>query len=161
MERFEIGFLHPGSMGISLAASAQNSGHTAHWASVGRSPATRTRAEAYNLSDAQDLEHLVPRCQALVSICPPHAAEHVARQVMQHGFKGLYVDANAISPQKARRIEAIVESGSAGFVDGGVIGGPAWEPERTWLYLSGRRANEVTAFFSRSSRPRTNRGGYM
>ena len=35
------------------------------------------------------------------------------------------------------------------FVDGGVIGGPAWEkPNRTWLYLSGKGAQLVAACLS-------------
>ena len=34
------------------------------------------------------------------------------------------------------------------FVDGGVIGGPAWKPKETWLYLSGDRAHEMAACFS-------------
>ena len=33
------------------------------------------------------------------------------------------------------------------FVDGGIVGGPAWEPGQTWLYLSGPRAAEVAACF--------------
>jgi 3-hydroxyisobutyrate dehydrogenase-like beta-hydroxyacid dehydrogenase len=148
MPNSDIGFLHPGSMGISLAASALNSGNMAYWASAGRSQATRARAESHGLTDAGDLEQLVRTCQVLVSICPPHAAEEVAQEVMSHGFQGLYVDANAISPQKACRIEEIVVSGGAGFVDGGVIGGPAWEPGRTWLYLSGQLAEKTAAVFS-------------
>ncbi len=147
MSDHDIGFLHPGAMGISLAASAQNSGCTAHWASAGRSPATRARAAAHRLSDEVELPILVRRCRTLVSICPPHAAEQVARQIAGLEFDGLYVDANAISPHKARLIEQIVTGGGADFVDGGVIGGPAWEPGRTWLYLSGPRAAHAADFF--------------
>ena len=40
MNKIHIGFLHPGAMGISLAATAQNTGHTAYWVSQGRSPDT-------------------------------------------------------------------------------------------------------------------------
>jgi len=36
----------------------------------------------------------------------------------------------------------------AAFVDGGIIGGPAWEPKRTWLYLSGEQAQGAAALFS-------------
>ena len=35
------------------------------------------------------------------------------------------------------------------FVDGGIIGSPAWTPKETWLYLSGERANEIAACFSK------------
>jgi 3-hydroxyisobutyrate dehydrogenase-like beta-hydroxyacid dehydrogenase len=34
------------------------------------------------------------------------------------------------------------------FVDGGIIGEPAWEKGRTWLYLSGTEAERVAKCFS-------------
>ena len=40
-----LGILHPGEMGITVAGAAQNTGHIVHWASEGRSPQTRERAE--------------------------------------------------------------------------------------------------------------------
>ena len=148
MTKQNIGILHPGNMGISIAASAQNSWHTVYWASEGRSPQTRERAERFGLLDACTLGKLCETCSVIVSVCPPHAAEGVANQVLAHSFKGLYLDANAISPQRAKRIgQAIVEA-DATFVDGGIIGGPAWEPGRTWLYLSGRNAEVAASCFS-------------
>ena len=33
------------------------------------------------------------------------------------------------------------------FVDGGIIGGPAWQPNSTWLHLSGVGAEQVAALF--------------
>lgn len=144
----KVGILHPGEMGISVAASAQNSGNIVFWASEGRSLQTRERAQRYSLVDAQSLEKLCETCSILVSVCPPHAAEEVAKQVVANSFKGLYVDVNAISPQRAIRIgKAMAECGAA-FVDGGIIGGPAWEVNTTWLYLSGRKAARVANCFS-------------
>jgi 3-hydroxyisobutyrate dehydrogenase-like beta-hydroxyacid dehydrogenase len=58
------------------------------------------------------------------------------------------VDANAIAPARAVRIGALLERAGAAFVDGGIIGGPAWQPGKTWLCLSGPRAAEVAACFS-------------
>jgi len=77
-----IGFLHPGDMGISIAASAQNAGNEVYWASVGRSPDTQARAAKYGLRDAHTLEQLCDECAIIVSVCPPHAAEEVAQQVL-------------------------------------------------------------------------------
>ena len=132
-----MGILHPGAMGISVAASALRSGHQVCYASEGRSDATRARAAEHNLHDLKTLRAMCAECSIIISVCPPHAAEDVAQQVIQHGFKGLYVDANAISPQKAIRIGEMLTSTSITFVDGGIIGGPAWTPGETWLYLSG------------------------
>jgi 3-hydroxyisobutyrate dehydrogenase-like beta-hydroxyacid dehydrogenase len=62
------------------------------------------------------------------------------------GFKGLYLDANAISPQRAVGIGEKLESAGIRFVDGGIIGGPAWEPG-TVLYISGAEAHRIADCF--------------
>jgi 3-hydroxyisobutyrate dehydrogenase-like beta-hydroxyacid dehydrogenase len=144
----KIGFLHPGAMGISLAASAQNSGHTALWASEGRGADTQARAESRSLTDAGTLDALCAACTVIVSICPPHAAEEVAANVLARGFRGIYLDANAISPARTQRIAAQMEAAGAAFVDGSVIGGPAWTPGATWLYLAGPRAADMAGYFA-------------
>ncbi len=143
-----IGIIHPGEMGISLAASAQRSGHHVYWASEGRSAATADRATQFGLRDTQTLANLCAECSVLVSVCPPHAAEAVAHQAVEHGFTGLYVDANAIAPQRVVRMSHTLTGAGATFVDGGIIGGPAWEPGSTWLYLSGPQAQDAAACFS-------------
>jgi 3-hydroxyisobutyrate dehydrogenase-like beta-hydroxyacid dehydrogenase len=143
-----VGFLHPGQMGASMAASAQNSGCTVYWVSAGRSRQTRERAEAHKLVDAGTLAELCRTCSVIVSICPPEAAEAVAAEVAACAFAGIYLDANAIAPQKALRIGHLVEASGATFVDGSVIGGPAWQEGSTWLYLSGSAAPRVAACFA-------------
>ncbi len=148
MTSLHIGFLHPGNMGVSLAASAQNSGHVAYWASEGRSEATHARAEAHNLVDAGTLQTLCQTCSVIVSICPPHAAEDIATDVVACGFQGLYIDANAISPGRTLRIAAAMAAVGATFVDGSITGGPAWEPGRTWLHLAGPEAERAVACFA-------------
>jgi 3-hydroxyisobutyrate dehydrogenase-like beta-hydroxyacid dehydrogenase len=143
-----IGILHPGEMGVSIAASAKNGGHNVYWASEGRGSKTRERAEHVGLQDAGTLAALCRMCQAIVSVCPPHAAEEVAEEVLAQGYTGLYLDANAISPQRAARIGERMAAAGASFVDGGIVGGPAWQPDSTWLYLSGPRAAEAEALFA-------------
>ena len=143
-----IGILHPGEMGISLAVCAQQSRHALHWASEGRSAATHNRAAQFQLRDVRTVANLCAECSVVVSVCPPHAAETVAHQVVASGFTGLYLDANAISPQRAMQIGEAMGKVGISFVDGGIIGGPAWEPDKTWLYLSGPRADDIVACFS-------------
>lgn len=142
-----IGILHPGTMGVSIAASALNSGHTVFWASENRSSETRARAERHHLQDLTTLAELCARSETLVCVCPPHAAEEVARSVAEQSFSGIYLDANAISPQRAIRISEMLSKAGSSFVDGSIIGGPAWEPHSTWLYLSGPLAAEVAVCF--------------
>jgi 3-hydroxyisobutyrate dehydrogenase-like beta-hydroxyacid dehydrogenase len=147
MQKPRLGILHPGNMGISVAASAQESGCEVYWASAGRSAQTLQHAERFRLHDASTVAKLCAACSVVVSVCPPHAAEDVAEQVAACGFSGLYLDANAISPQRTVRIGETLEAAGASFVDGGIVGGPAWEPGQTWLYLSGERADEVAVCF--------------
>jgi 3-hydroxyisobutyrate dehydrogenase-like beta-hydroxyacid dehydrogenase len=143
-----LGILHPGQMGISVAASAKNSGCTVYWVGAGRSNQSHARAEQQGLRDAGDLATLVRQSEIIVSVCPPHAAEEVAAEVVDVGFQGIYVDANAISPQRATNIATQITAGGASFVDGGIVGGPAWKPGTTWLYLSGPAAEEAATAFA-------------
>ena len=148
MNKHTIGFLHPGEMGISLAATARNSGRQACWASHGRSAATRERAEKHGLADMETLQQLCNNCEVVISVCPPRAAETVANEVLQCGYRGIYLDANAIAPERAQRIAKNMESAGVTFIDGGIIGPPAWKPGTTWLYLSGADAHQVVNCFA-------------
>jgi 3-hydroxyisobutyrate dehydrogenase-like beta-hydroxyacid dehydrogenase len=148
MKPQRIGILHPGEMGISIAASAKNSGNEVYWASEGRGPATRDRAAKFELRDARTLTELCAQCSIILSVCPPHAAESVADQVVGTGFSGLYVEANAIAPQRTIKIGERMSAAGVSFVDGGIIGLPAWKPGATCLYLSGPRAAEIAGRFA-------------
>ncbi|HET7128219.1 MAG TPA: DUF1932 domain-containing protein [Gaiellaceae bacterium] len=111
------------------------------WASGGRSDATRARAVAFR--DVESVDALVAEADVILSICPPHAAAEVARACA--GFAGIYVDANAISPQRAQEVAAL----QSRFVDGGIVGGPPTEAGTT-LYLSGDDAHTIAALFAGS-----------
>lgn len=139
----EVGFLHPGLMGETLAGACNE---TALWASDGRSDASKARAEANGLADVGTVAEMSGRADVIVSICPPAAAETVAEQVAAAGFAGLYVDANAISPATARRISERFDR----YVDGSVIGPPAHKAGTTRLYLSGDEAASVAELWTNS-----------
>ena len=135
-------------MGVSLAASAINSGHQALWTSEGRSTNTRKRAEDHLLTEVSTLGELCDACEVMVSVCPPAFALKVAEEVRNCGFREIYLDANAISPRHALDIQSTMESAGIRFVDGGIIGGPAWQKDSTYLYLSGEYAEEAADLFS-------------
>lgn len=140
-----IGFLHPGAMGVTLAANAAGE---RLWAGAGRSAATAARAASAGLVDAGDLDGLCRRSDLVVSICPPAAAEEVAGAVAATGFAGRYLDANAIAPATSRRIASLFGDR---YLDGGVIGPPAERPGTTRLYLAGPGAAEVAALWAGSA----------
>jgi 3-hydroxyisobutyrate dehydrogenase-like beta-hydroxyacid dehydrogenase len=93
---------------------------------------------------------LAAQADVIVSVVPPHGAVEVARRVAGTGFGGVYVDANAISPDTAREVARIVTAGGASYVDGGIIGTPPVVPGFIRLYLSGARAVPVERLFAGS-----------
>jgi 3-hydroxyisobutyrate dehydrogenase-like beta-hydroxyacid dehydrogenase len=138
-----VGILHPGEMGTALAEALRERGHDVLWASSGRSEATRRRAEAAGLIDVESAQALAERSDVILSVCPPHAANEVARS--SRGTAGVFVDANAIAPATVRVIAA--EHGTSNFVDGGIIGPPPRRSGTTRLYVSGARAAIVAELF--------------
>ena len=120
-------------MGAAVGASVRGD---VLWASRGRSEATTRRAAAF--ADVESVEELVRRSDAILSICPPVIAEETAERVFGLGFDGIYIDANAISPARMRRI------GTFGprVVDASIIAATGIN-----LYLAGEDAAEVAALF--------------
>lgn len=149
MNEMNVGILHPGSMGISLAATANNSGFKPYWVPSDRSEATLKRAMEHTLLPAASLAELSAKCPRIISVCPPHAAVEVAQAVAASGFQGLYADVNAIAPAKSIEIGHFLNERGIQYVDGGIVGGPAWEPDSTWLYLSGGAASDIAEIFSK------------
>src|SRR6516165_5112444 len=78
-----------------------------------------------------DERALLSGADYVLSILPPDQAEGLAARLapalQSLPVKPVYVDCNAVSPQTAARIAAIVEPTGAAFVDGGIIGGPPRE----------------------------------
>lgn len=149
MTQIRLGILHPGEMGISIAASAQDARHTVFWVSAGRSEETIDRAKQFKLIDAKNVANLCEECEIIISVCPPQAADDVANQVVEHNFSGLYVEANAISPQRSENIGKAMTSAGISYVDGGIIGPPAWRSGATCLYLCGEDAEHVSRLFEK------------
>ena len=139
--------LHPGEMGASVAAAAISSGHRVLWVSEGRSEATEQRALFLELEDVRTLS-AINESDIVFSICPPNAAIQMAKDVAETKFKGLYVDANAGSPEKKLLINELLKSQNIDFVDGGIIGPPANSEGSTRLYVSGERCREIETIFT-------------
>ena len=115
-----VGLLHPGEMGAALGAALARRGVTVVWASEDRSNATSERATTAGLEDVGSIRQLAHRSDVIVSVCPPHAAADVAESVA--GFRGIFVDANAIAPETVLVKEALMimtraKSGSLSVVN--------------------------------------------
>ncbi|MEU3522184.1 DUF1932 domain-containing protein [Streptomyces sp. NPDC006654] len=136
MDQPTVGILHPGSMGAAVAACAAANAASVLWCTAGRSPATVARAQHFGLTGVATLAELLDRSDIVISLCPPAAAEDLARDVAAHAFTGVYVEANAINPERAARIADLLGT-TAAVVDGGVIGSPPVDGKSPTLYLSG------------------------
>jgi hypothetical protein len=132
-ERSTVGLLFPGQMGAAVGNAARAD---VVWASEGRSNATRQRAVAFE--DVGSVEELVRSSQLILSICPPAIAEEVAEQVFGLGFEGVYVEANAITPERMRRIGRL----GARVVDGSILAASGIN-----LYLAGEESEAVAGLF--------------
>jgi hypothetical protein len=118
-------------VGVAAAAKAD-----VLWASDGRSEATARRSAAFR--DVGSVAALVDASDVVLSICPPAIAEEVAEHVFAFGFDGTYVEANAITPERMRRIATLGER----VVDGSIVASKGIH-----LYLAGPGAEQVTELF--------------
>jgi 3-hydroxyisobutyrate dehydrogenase-like beta-hydroxyacid dehydrogenase len=141
-----VGLVHPGRMGAAVGRELAGAGTRVVWCAAGRSEATARRAREAGLEPVPDLAALAAASDLVVSLCPPAAAEEVAAAVAATGFDGVFVEANAISPARTRRIASLFGA----VLDGCVIGPPPSPSTGARLYLSGepRRAAEVAALFT-------------
>nr|WSY55177.1 DUF1932 domain-containing protein [Streptomyces sp. NBC_00886] len=129
--------LHPGAMGAKVGGQAARTGTRVLYVSAGRSPASLERAREAGLEAAESLESALAASDLVLSVCPPQAAEDVAHEVLAHSFRGVFVEANAISPDRTRRIAAACAERGAVMVDGSIVGGPPGPDSAPRLYLSG------------------------
>ncbi|MEU7649886.1 NAD(P)-dependent oxidoreductase [Streptomyces huasconensis] len=136
MDQPTVGILHPGSMGAAVAACAATNAAAVLWCENERSTASVERADRFGLTAVATLAELLDRSDIVISLCPPAAAEDLACDVAGHRFAGVYVEANAINPERAQRIAALLEP-DATVVDGGVVGSPPVRGKSPTLYLSG------------------------
>lgn len=135
-----IAVIAPGAMGSAIGARLVEHGARVLTALAGRSAASRARAEAAGLVDA-DLADLAA-ADILLSIVPPADAEALAHRLASvltaARRKPVYIDANAVSPDTVGRIAGIVAATGAPFLDGAILGLPP-KPGSTGprVYVSG------------------------
>ena len=145
MAQQTIAILSPGDMGGGVGAALSRHGHDVVTCVVGRSQATRARAERLGFRLAADLDSLLAEADLVLSILPPEAATGLARDVAaamrRSGSAPPYADCNAVSPETACAMGTLFEGTGAPFIDGGIIGwAPRPEVPPTRFYVSGEAA---------------------
>ena len=131
-------------MGVTVGMALAASGHRVHWASEGRSPSTAKRAEGAGFTDQAALPHLAKQVEGIISVCPPEAALEVAKRIAGTGFSGLYMDANAVSPETGARLADLL---GERYIACGIAGPPAHSSGSTRFFLSGPHAAEAAHWF--------------
>jgi len=142
-----IALISPGAMGSALSAALSAAGHQLFTSLAGRSAASRARAEAAGMLDADDAT--LAGCDIILSVLPPADAPALVERLLPHiaarASKPLFVDANALSPATKQALAARLATAGCTLVDGAILGPPPGSsPRGAVLLLSGEAAQEAT-----------------
>ena len=127
-----VAVIAPGAMGAAVGRVLSGHGTEVRTLLAGRSSASAARAAAAGMQAADPAG--VAEADIVLSIVPPGEALSLAERLapalrqaasLRHaGRRLIYADCNAISPQTAQRVGAVIAGAGVGFVDAGIIGGP-------------------------------------
>ena len=141
-----IGVIAMGEMGSATARRLRERGATVVTSLAGRSAASAARAEKAGAIPVATDDEFVAQADFILSIVPPGdavaLAERLAPAIKRVGRKTVYVDCNAVSPQTAERIGAVLDGSGCIYVDAGIIGPPPGPNSRTIFYASGPGAKD-------------------
>ncbi len=136
-----IAILMPGDMGHAVGRALREHGHNVVTCLNDRGEHTRKLSALAGLTDVGSLDAVVEQSDLVLSILPPAAAveqaKAVARELQSVERKPLYVDCNAISPETAKTIAAIINDAGAPFLDAGIIGLAPGKGAGPRIYVSG------------------------
>jgi 3-hydroxyisobutyrate dehydrogenase-like beta-hydroxyacid dehydrogenase len=139
-----VAILAPGEMGAAVGKAFADGGLNVITCLDGRSEPTRERAVAAGFRDVADLGTLLGEAEIVLSILPPeHApglAAKVAGAMTATGLTPPYVDMNAVAPDTAGAIQALIEGAGAVYIDGGIVGSPPGRNIPTRFFVSGEQA---------------------
>ena len=121
-----VAIIAQGAMGAEIGAFLSRKGMQVTTSLTGRSEASAKRAAAAGMKPVADDE--IATADFVLSIVPPgdaiELAERLVPGMQRSKTKPLYIDCNAISPDTAEKIAAIVTATGTPFLDGAIIGGP-------------------------------------
>ncbi len=137
-----------GEMGSGLARRLHERGARIRTSLKGRGEASAARAQAAGAESFDDDRDLLDGADFMLSVVPPGSARDLARRLAPAlqavARKPVYVDCNAIAPQTAREVAAIVAPSGCPFADGGIVGGPPkGEDAGPRIYVSGPAAQDA------------------
>ncbi len=139
-----------GEMGSGLARRLKQRGARIRTSLKGRSAASAARAQAAGAESFDDDRALLEGSDFMLSVVPPGSARDLARRLAPAlqavARKPVYIDCNAIAPQTARDVAAILAPSGCPFADGGIVGAPPkGEEAGPRVYISGPAAPDASA----------------
>ena len=143
-----IAVIGAGAMGAALGGILVSRGAQVLSPLHDRSEASRHRAQAAGITDAGWDE--CAACDFMLSVVPPSQAIPVAERLRsalaKGGVRPIFLECNAIAPDTARAIAAMLEQAGCAVVDGGILGGPPTaDPERRAGARPGDRGSPTPA----------------
>jgi 3-hydroxyisobutyrate dehydrogenase-like beta-hydroxyacid dehydrogenase len=141
--------LYPGDMGSAVGAALRQRDWEVVSCLERRSARTRAAAHAAGIAMDGSLQEAITQADLVISLVPQAAAiptaKDFAEAVAGSDRRPVYIDANSVSPATMREVCAVVEQAGCPCIDGVFVGQAAMLANRTRLYLSGERADEVAA----------------
>jgi 3-hydroxyisobutyrate dehydrogenase-like beta-hydroxyacid dehydrogenase len=135
-----------GEMGAGLGKRLTERGARVLTSLKGRGPASVKRAGDAGMISVEDAD-LVRQAAIILSVVPPGEAvglsERLKPQLAQAPHNPLFIDCNAVAPETARQIGAVLAQTRCRYVDGGIIGAPPAGTSSPSLYVSGEAAPEA------------------
>jgi 3-hydroxyisobutyrate dehydrogenase-like beta-hydroxyacid dehydrogenase len=136
-----IGIVSPGDMGHVVGQVLREHGLRVVAALSERSARTQALAQQAGIINVGTEVQLIHEADMLLSILAPvealSAAARLAHVMATLGIHPLYVDCNAIAPQAAHQINALIVASGGRFVDASIIGPPPRKRGTTRFYASG------------------------
>ena len=145
-----VAVIAQGEMGSGIAHRLHAHGARVLTSLKGRSTASAARAAAVGMEPVDDDAGHVAAADILFSVIPPGDAVPFARRfapVLAASMrKPVFLEGNAISPQRVAEVAAVIVPTGCPFVDGGIVGG-APSPDRSGarIYVSGPDAPRALA----------------
>ncbi len=135
-------------MGSAVGRALVDGGWTVVACLDGRSARTASAAAEAGIMPAATLEAAIAAADVVVSLVPQTAvvetATAFAAAVSVTDRRPIYLDANSVSPETMAEVRAAVEGAGCDCVDGAFLGSAKALGQRTTLYLSGPRAEELS-----------------
>jgi 3-hydroxyisobutyrate dehydrogenase-like beta-hydroxyacid dehydrogenase len=141
-----VAIVSPGEMGHAIGGVLVRRGLRVITSLDGRGARTAELTRAAGIDDVGNLDRLVAEADIVMSVIPSAAApgvgHEVARRLVRRDRPLTFVECNALAPQTARQIGAVVSDAGGHVVDVGIIGGPPTDARSPRFYASGPHIDE-------------------